>query len=74
VSEDFTPEIKALLRKKGFRTPTSSAKTPTVEPPEPVPATTTTMAQKTLHEFSVPAIANVPTGPVVDIGNRDFEL
>jgi hypothetical protein len=32
------------------------------------------MAQKSLNEFSVPAIVNVPTGPVVNIGNQDFKL
>ena len=29
---------------------------------------------KTLHEYSVPDVANVPTGPSVNIGNRNFEL
>jgi hypothetical protein len=32
------------------------------------------MAQKTLHEFSVPTIANVPIGPAVNVGNMNFEL
>ena len=32
------------------------------------------MAQKTLCGFSVPAVANVPTGPDVNIGEKNFEL
>jgi hypothetical protein len=32
------------------------------------------MAQKSLHEFSVPVVANVPTGPSVNIGDKDFEI
>ena len=32
------------------------------------------MAEKTLHDFSVPSAANVATGPNVDIGDMNFEL
>jgi hypothetical protein len=32
------------------------------------------MAQKSLREFSVPTVANVPTGPAVNIGDKNFEL
>ena len=32
------------------------------------------MAEKTLHEFSVPSISNVATGPNVNIGDINFEL
>jgi hypothetical protein len=32
------------------------------------------MAQKSLHKFSIPAIANMPTGPAVNIGDKNFEL
>jgi hypothetical protein len=32
------------------------------------------MAQKSLREFSIPAVANVPTGPTVNLGDRNFEL
>jgi hypothetical protein len=37
-------------------------------------ATTINMAQKSLHEFSVSAIANVPTGPAVNLKDKNFEL
>lgn len=32
------------------------------------------MADKSLHEFSVLAIANVPVGPNVNVGDKNFKL
>ena len=32
------------------------------------------MAEKTLHDVSVPSAANVATGPNVDVGDVNFEL
>jgi hypothetical protein len=32
------------------------------------------MANKSLHEFSAPTIANVRTGPEVNVGDNGFEL
>ena len=32
------------------------------------------MADKTLHEYSVPTVANVPVGPAVNMGDVNFEL
>ncbi|XP_066383574.1 uncharacterized protein [Miscanthus floridulus] len=32
------------------------------------------MAQRMLREYSVPAIANMPVGPAIDVGNTNFEL
>jgi hypothetical protein len=32
------------------------------------------MAQKSLREFSVSAVANVPTRPAVNLGDKNFEL
>ena len=31
------------------------------------------MAERTLHDFSVPSAANVATGPNVDVGDMNFE-
>jgi len=31
------------------------------------------MAQKSLHEYSIPVVANVPIGPTINMGNRNFE-
>jgi len=32
------------------------------------------MAQRSLREYSVPTVANVPVGPAVNTVNRNFEL
>ena len=32
------------------------------------------MADKTLREFSAPTMANIRTGPAINIGDNDFEL
>jgi hypothetical protein len=32
------------------------------------------MAQKSLHEFSAPTIANIHTRPEVNVGDNGFEL
>jgi hypothetical protein len=72
LSDNFIPDPEALLRKKGSRASTSSATPSTTELLTPVPAATTTMAQKSLYEFSIPAITNVPTGPAVNIGDKNF--
>jgi hypothetical protein len=32
------------------------------------------MADKTLHEFSAPTMANIHTGPVINVGDNGFEL
>jgi hypothetical protein len=72
--DNFIPDPEALLRKKGSRASTSSATPPTIELLTPVPAATTTMAKKSLREFSVPTVANVPSRPVVNIVDKNFEI
>ena len=32
------------------------------------------MADKTLYEFSAPSMANIHTGPTINIGDNAFEL
>jgi hypothetical protein len=45
------------------------------EPAFQAPATTTEpMAEKTLHDFSVPSTANVVTRPNADVRDVNFEL
>jgi hypothetical protein len=39
-----------------------------------VSATTTTIAQKSLREFSILAVANMPTRPVVNLEDKNFEI
>ena len=60
----YTDNLEALLRKSRSCTASSSATPPTVEPITPKPSSTTAMA-KTLHDYSTPAIANMPVGPTV---------
>jgi hypothetical protein len=74
LSDNFVLDPEALLWKKGSRASTSSATPPTTEPFILVLATINAMAQKSLREFSVPVVANVPTGPAVNIGDKNFEL
>jgi hypothetical protein len=70
---NYTDNLEALLRKNRSRTASSSATLPVVKPVTPVPSATTDMA-KSLHDYSTPAIANVPIGPVVNTGTKNFEL
>ena len=42
--------------------------------PASQPPSTELMAEKTLHDFSIPSAANVATGPNVDVGDVNFEL
>jgi hypothetical protein len=74
LANNYTDNPEALLRKNRSHT-TSSTTPPTVEPVTPVPSTTLHMA-KSLHDYSTPAIANVPVGPAVNTGtgNLSFEL
>jgi hypothetical protein len=32
------------------------------------------MAQKSLREFSIPVVSNVPTGSTVNLGDKNFEI
>ena len=71
--KNYTDNLEALLRKNRSHIASSSATPPIVELVTPAPSTTTAMA-KTLHDYSTPAIANMPVGPVVNTGNGNFEL
>ena len=53
--ENYVENLEALLRKKWSHA-TSSAIPPTVKPVTPTPSTTTVMANKSLHEYSIPAV------------------
>ena len=70
---NYTDNPEALLRKSLSGTASSFATPSAVEPVTPVPSATTEMA-KSLHNYSTPAIANVPIGPAVNTGTRNFEL
>ena len=70
---NYTEDPEALLRKNRSCT-TSSFSTPlTVEPVTPATFSTSIMA-KTLHNYSIPTVANVPVGLAVNTGTENFEL
>ena len=71
---NFTKNLEALLRKNRSRVISSFATPSTNEPIAPAPSATTDMAQKSLHEYSVLVVANVPVGPAINTGNGNFEL
>ena len=71
--ENYTDNPEALLRKSRSCTASSSATLPVVELVTPVPSATIAMA-KSLCDYSSPAVANMPVGPVVNTRTRNFEL
>jgi len=73
LSNNFINNPEALLRRKRTQTASSSATPPTNKPFTPAPSISTTMA-RSLHDYSTPAVANMPIGPAVNTGNGNFEL
>jgi hypothetical protein len=71
--KNYTDNLEALLRKNRSHTASSSTTPSVVELVTPAPSTTIAMA-KTLCDYSTLAVANVPVGPAVNIGSRNFEL
>jgi hypothetical protein len=71
--EQLHRKSRALLRKKRSRVPSSSA-TPLIDELVTLPPSASLVMAKTLLDYSVPAIANVPIGPAINIGDRNFEL
>ena len=69
---NYTDNIDALLRKSWSRT-ASSTTSSVVESVTPIPSATTAMA-KTLHDYSTPAVDNVPIGPAINMFTGNFEL
>ena len=73
--ENFTDDPEALLRTRRSRTVSSSADHSTEQPAGSAPTPTEIMVlDKSLREFSVPAVTNVATGPAVDTAGKNFEL
>ena len=73
IPNNYIENPEALLRKKRSRAVSSSATPPTVEPVNPAPSATPSMV-KTLHDYSTPAVANVPIGPTVNTRTGNFEM
>ena len=70
---NYVEKLEALLKKNRSYTTSSSVTPSIVEPVTPTPSTTFIMA-KTLGDYSIPVVANVPIGPAVNIGDGNFEL
>ena len=64
---NYIENPEALLRKKRSHAASSSVTAPTVEPVTPAPS-------KTLRDYSIPIVANMPVGPAVNGGDGNFEL
>ena len=71
--KNYIDNLEALLRKNRSRTTSSSAAPPASEPVTPAPSATTEMA-KSLRDYSIPVVANVPIGPAVNTSTENFEL
>ena len=69
---NYIDNPEALLRKNRSHT-TSSATPSVVKLVTPVPSASTKMA-KSLHDYSTPTVANMPVGPIVNTGTRNFEM
>ena len=73
LSNNYTKNPEALLRKSRSHAASSSATPLASEPVTPIPSTTIAMA-RTLYDYSTPAVANVLIGPAVNMGAGNFEL
>ena len=74
LTTNFIENLESLLRKPRRRLVLPDTTLLADEPLTLAPFATTDMAQKTLHEFSIPAIVNVPIGAAINVGNKNFEL
>jgi len=71
---NFIENPESLLTKTRRRLVLPSDTLPANEPINPATSAPNTVAQRMLCEYSIPAVANVPVGPAVDVGNGNFEL
>ena len=70
---NYVDNPEALLRKNRSCIASSSVTPPASQPVTPIPSATTEMA-KSLRDYSTPAVVNVPVGPTVNMGTRNFKL
>ena len=70
---NYTANPEALLRKNRSRDASSSA-TPSIDELVTPASSIAPIMAKTLHDYSIPAIANVPIGPTINTGNGNFKL
>jgi hypothetical protein len=71
--ENYIDNPEALLRKSQPCNASSSATPPMDKPVTLAPSASPTMA-KSLYDYSVPPIANVPLEPAINTATENFEL
>ena len=72
--ENYTDNPEKLVRRARLRVVPPLAILPAQETISEAPLVLEAMAEKTLHEFSVPSTNNVATGPNINVGDVNFEL
>src|SRR6185369_12755191 len=72
--ENYTDNPERLVRRARPRIVPPLAILPAQEPISEAPLAIEAMAEKTLHEFSVPSTDSVATGPNINVGDVNFEL
>ena len=71
---NFTEDPESLVRRAQTHFDSPRHVQSEVNPASFVPSTSTAMAQKTLRDYSGLSADQVPTGPVVNTGTRNFEI
>ena len=71
---NFTENLEALLRKAQLLVDPPSIPLPATEPISSAPSILNAMAEKTLCEFSIPAITNMPVGPKINVDDANIKL
>jgi len=74
LSNNFINNPKALLRKNGSRTASSSSATPPTNKPFALPSSDTIIMAKSLYDYSTSVVDNMLVGPAVNIGNENFKF
>jgi len=72
--ENYTDNPERLVRRARPHVVPLLAILPAQEPIQEAPLVLEAMAEKTLHEFSVPCTDNVATGTNINVGGVNFEL
>ena len=72
--QNFTQNLESLLRRVRPRVVPPQRTLSASEPVISAPSTSNSMAQKTLHDYSIPYAINVPIGTEVSTGGENFEI
>jgi hypothetical protein len=71
--ENFIDNPESLLRKSQSSAASSSA-TPSIDELVTPASSATLVMARSLYDYSIPVVANVPIGPVVNMGEGNFKL